>query len=506
MYSFIDVDEVQSGNSLPSEAMSINGTYIENEIDGYRTLQVEGRELLESEISEMQVGYSDGSRYQQKRDLTRTITVHYQLLASDAEEFREKFNQLCSLLDQEEAQLIFADETDKYYIGTKASVEQPEPGRLNVTGTFSFYCADPYKYAVTEKSAQNNEASAITLTNNGTKAVPVSLKIKMTSDNGYIGLTLDDRFYQIGKPEEVDGVTHDLTVLLFDDHLNVDKGWLVNQGVTPPVTGERLQNGTVGYVEEYTDEGYVHCTGYGTGNSWHGAAVTKIVPTDENGEYPVNWFSCWRYDLNTAGGSTPGAQIGHNSVTFSDENDNIIVAVVFEDNNAGLERSDMVIYIGNTRIWDTKETTKFLLSGRGSGPVVSVEKIGNQITVAFSYAGIRKTFQAVDADAELRKVTWYGAAYKQHKPMTNNLLRALQVKKHNVERYEDIPNYFGTGDEVYIDGVKNEVYINDILDLDMVDIGSQPLLLPPGQHTLGIVTSSFAETPEVEVTWKERWI
>lgn len=506
MYSFIDVDEEQSGNSLPSEAMSINGTYIENEIDGYRTLQVEGRELLESEISEMQVGYSDGSRYQQKRDLMRTITVHYQLLASDAEEFREKFNQLCSLLDQEEAQLIFADETDKYYIGTKASVEQPEPGRLNVTGTFSFYCADPYKYAVTEKSAQNNEASAITLTNNGTKAVPVSLKIKMTSDNGYIGLTLDDRFYQIGKPEEVDGVTHEETVLLFDDHLWEDKGWLLNQGVTPPVTYERLQNGTIGYVHEELIEGYVHCTDYKTGDSWHGAAVTKIVPPDVNGKYPVNWASCWRFDFNTDGSSNKPVEIGHNSVTFSDEDDNIIVAVVFEDNNASRERSDMAIYIGSTRVWDTRETTKFYITSREGGPVVSVEKIGSQITVAFSYAGIRKTFQAENPDVELRKVTWYGAAYKSYTPIRNNLLRALQVKKHNVERYEDIPNYFAAGDEVYIDGEMNEVYINDIYDADMVDIGSQPLLLPPGQHTLGIVTSSFAETPEVEVTWRERWI
>ncbi len=507
MYSFIDVNEVQGSAALPSEALSINGVYIENKIAGYRTMYVEGRESLESEISEMQVGYSDGARYQEKRDVSRTLTIHYQMLCSDAEDFRDKFNVLCGLLDQKQAKLIFADETDKYYIGTKSSVEQPNPGRLNVTGAFSFYCADPYKYGVAEKTASNAEDSAqITLSNAGTKAVPVSLKIKMKSDNGYIGLTLDDRFYQIGKPEEVDGVTHDETVMLFDDHLWEDKGWLVNQGITPPVTPERLQNGTITYVHEELIEGYVKVNDYGTGNWWHGAAVTKIVPADANGKYPVNWISSWRFDFNTAGGSAPGSQIGHNSVTFSDENDDIIVAVVFEDNNASYERSDMVIYIGDTRIWDTKETTDFYLASREGGPVVAVEKIGSQITVSFSYAGIKKTFRAVNPNAELRKITWYGAAYIQHKPLTNNLLRALQLKKHNVERHEDIPNYFAAGDEVYIDGEKNKVYINNIYDADMVDIGSQPLLLPPGQHTLGIVTSSFSEVPEVEVTWRERWI
>lgn len=66
MYSFIDVNEYQRGKNLPSEAMSINGRYIENEIEGYRTLQVEGRELLETEVSDFQIGFQSGSKYQDK--------------------------------------------------------------------------------------------------------------------------------------------------------------------------------------------------------------------------------------------------------------------------------------------------------------------------------------------------------------------------------------------------------------------------------------------------------
>ena len=86
------------------------------------------------------------------------------------------------------------------------------------------------------------------------------------------------------------------------------------------------------------------------------------------------------------------------------------------------------------------------------------------------------------------------------------MLRARHVIKHNVERYEDIPNYFSNGDIVEIDGASGSVYINDAYDTDVADIGSQPLLLPPGQHTLGIITSSFAFVPDVEVTYQERWI
>ena len=46
MYKFIDTTESQDNTELPSEALCINGIYIENEIEGYQTLSVEGRELL----------------------------------------------------------------------------------------------------------------------------------------------------------------------------------------------------------------------------------------------------------------------------------------------------------------------------------------------------------------------------------------------------------------------------------------------------------------------------
>ena len=133
------------------------------------------------------------------------------------------------------------------------------------------------------------------------------------------------------------------------------------------------------------------------------------------------------------------------------------------------------------------------VTARGDyGPAVTAEKIGNQVTIRFNNFGICKTFYVDNPEAELRKITWYGAAYKDHFHTENNVLRALHVIKHNVERYEDIPNYFSNGDIVEIDGASGSVYINDAYDTDVADIGSQPLLLPPGQHTLGIITSSFA--------------
>ena len=108
MYSFIDVNEYQRGKNLPSEAMSINGKYIENEIEGYRTLQVEGRELLETEVSDFQIGFQSGSKYQDKRDPVRVITVHYSLAADSPASFREKFNKLTSLKSRRNSFLMMS--------------------------------------------------------------------------------------------------------------------------------------------------------------------------------------------------------------------------------------------------------------------------------------------------------------------------------------------------------------------------------------------------------------
>ena len=454
--------------------------------------------------------------------LTKIGTVskgeRFQSTTYDAKEFKMPFelventtacyDAVQEILNVDEPKpLIIGEESNRIYYAIPSGNFDFEDILAYGSGTINWIVPDGCCMSTVEKSARNNGGSTITLENNGTDETPVSVQAVMKSDNGYIGLTLDDRFYQIGKPEEVDGKHYEETVKLFDDHLYQDMGWLVNQGVTPPVTGEQAQNGTIGYVKETTNEGYAKVTNYASGNSWHGASLTKVIPPDENGKYPVNWKCEWRFDFNTDGSPNPNPEIGHNSVTFIDQNDNIICSVVFEDNNPNYRRSDMVIYIGKKRIWDTKNTEKFYVTGRGDyGPCATVEKIGSQVTIRFSYAGIQKTLFVDNPDVELRKITWYGAAYKSNAPIRNNLIRALNVRKHNVEKYEDIPNYFSNGDTIEIEGDTGMVYINGVKDWDTADIGSQPLLLPPGRHTLGIITSSFAEVPDVQVTWKERWI
>lgn len=226
IYEFRDVIAASEGVILPSEALQINGEYIEDLISGYRTLNVRGREAWSPDVVTYAVGDSDGAKIQSRRIPERIITVTYQLAAASNEEFREAFNKLGGILNVKDAMLIFNDEQDKYFIGTPCTVGEVEPGRNAVVGEFEILCADPFKYSVVEYSADANEDEDIVALNyGGTYPARPILQAHFHNeedvedgetentptgggDSGYIAFfTEDEAIVQLGDPDEVDGET-----------------------------------------------------------------------------------------------------------------------------------------------------------------------------------------------------------------------------------------------------------------------------------------------------------
>lgn len=223
MYDFIDVNE-QAGKKLPAEALQLSGEYIENIIDGYRTLQVSGREALSQELESYEVGIRDGSRLKSRRYPARTITITYQLLADSPEDFREKYNQLGRILNVEDAEMIFADEPDKFFRGTPEELGDVDPGRNNVVGEINFFCADPFKYSVIEYEAEPAlDEGSVLIDYNGTYKSYPTLEASFYSEDeasedgetveeltgagdcGYVAFfTEDEKIIQLGDPEEAD--------------------------------------------------------------------------------------------------------------------------------------------------------------------------------------------------------------------------------------------------------------------------------------------------------------
>lgn len=224
MYNFIDVNEASDSTLLPSEALQINGEYIENLIPGYRTLSVSGRESLSPEIETYETGARDGAKVKNRRYPARIIVVKYQLIAPSNEAFREAYNTLGGILNVDDAILVFHDETDKFFIGTPYEMGDVEPGRNAIISEFSILCADPFKYSVQEYTATAGAGeNSVLIDYKGTyKAYPVlesdfykesevsddgetATALTGSGDCGFVAFfTEDERIIQLGNPDEVD--------------------------------------------------------------------------------------------------------------------------------------------------------------------------------------------------------------------------------------------------------------------------------------------------------------
>ena len=242
MYNFIDTTEVSEVASLPSEALQINGQYIENLIQGYRTLNVTGREALSAEVDYFETGVRDGSQLRSRRYPARIITVSYQLIAESSEAFREAYNQLGRLLNVEDAELIFNDEPDKFYIGTPGTIGAVSPGRNAVTGEFEILCLDPFKYSVVEYETLGSIADkSVMVDYNGTyKAFPVletefyneaedgenETQLTGHGDCGFVAF-FDEKGHivQLGDAEEIDGEKVEASQTLMNQTFLSETAW-----------------------------------------------------------------------------------------------------------------------------------------------------------------------------------------------------------------------------------------------------------------------------------------
>ena len=279
MYEFIDVtqtqEDVSEGTLLPSEAMKINGEYIENLIPEYRTLTVEGREALSREIETYEVGSRNGSEMKGARYPARTIRVTYQLRCASNEDFRAAYNKLAGILSVENAELIFEDEPDKYFIGTPSYVGEVEPGRNSVIGEFEIVCLDPFKYSVMEYEATANEGeSSILIDYKGSFESYPKLSAEFFKENeasedgkssqvlhgngdcGYVAFFNDkEKIIQLGDPDETDLDTsaYPKSQTLISQDFNYAKcwgsgdklWWSENTGAIVPDSRIALKNGTL---------------------------------------------------------------------------------------------------------------------------------------------------------------------------------------------------------------------------------------------------------------------
>ncbi len=409
-------------------------------------------------------------------------------------------------------ELIFNDEPDKYFIATKAGNSEVAAGRNSVTGEIVFYCTDPSKYSVVEKTfpASLNADGILeaTIVNRGTESVPVSYEIWHRHENGYLGIVSQYGVMQYGRVEETDWENYkqnEKLVRLSDlSALPDDPG--TNYMHPNHVMGGSLVTETIGGKPCLR----LRSTGAVSAGKWIGAMKTLTVPADSEGHAGAKNFYCY---LNHWFETGLMGQTAEQSIAFLTGDNKVICGY-------SLFKSDMT---GNTaclEFWlngkivrsisfapSSSDNANPFNNGRGHN---DIRKEGDKVT--FYWFGNYPSYRSsAIRNMECKKIqvafTQFDSRGLGNKYVTRNYLRSLEFQKMGVEKWRDVPNRYQEGDVVSIDGEAARVYVNGMANTGDEMIGTKYFHVPPGETKVQFYYSSFCNpAPVVTARIKEAFL
>lgn len=555
-YNFVDTIEAQVPEQLlPAEALQFDGVWLDQAIPGFRTLTVEGRESVESEIKIDSIDARDGADYRYARYLPRTITVAFRLEARDSYEFRALFNELNRLLLKRQGQIVFADEPDKYFTGTMTNISNVPPGRNTITGEIEFYCADPIKYSLEETIISSNTFKSLEFVYQGTYPVYPVLSAVMAQDCGYITFfhhpnktnifdedgklvivpSGADAAITIGNPEEVDGQARYIDenlVNIASFSVNELNNWSKN--IAAPVVSTKYSvSGSVGIssMTEYANNSakkinVALASDYGTpgdGVLWCGPSMSKTIPADSNGdEGALNFSLTFKnyfysddasdlgiFQLNIYGVSTSAITQGQKKH---------IAGITFYRDGAGDANIKALLSVNGS----TVKTFSFIMSRQNcftgfDNRHISIFKRFDD-TIIFelpdeSRAGYWKRFGFIEGALKNVKATEIDAFFGKcgsASVMQVNALRSLTFSKDNVQKVIDEPNLFSKGDAITADCSTGTIYVNGQQRDDLGDIenGWESFCIRAGDENSVSATCSnwVKDNPEYIIRFREAFL
>lgn len=509
LYGFRDTTDTSGalGSNLPSEAVNFNGKFLENEIPGYRTLTVSGRELIGSEFKAKEIEGLDGTIWKEKYLKPRTITVKYQINASSNKEFRDAYNKMNLLLSGEQVKIYFNDETDKYFIGTKTSNDEVEGGTNYVIGEIEIYCSDPRKYSTTEKEFVATDG-VLNIVNEGTVPVSIDYEIQATSETGYIGIVSTEGVMQYGKIEELDSETYQQS-----EHLVSINNFYNCADDTSGTDVMHPQYGSNGTLFEHTwfNQKFI---GFGTvgtekGNA-SGGLRTLVIPADSNGDSSGSKnFYCYFHLLFYAGLM---GQTGEMCINFLTADNKLICG-------CNWYKTDTVGNTGHYEIWANGKilknwsyTTSHLHTQNPwywNWGHCDILKEGGNIRF-FYWGGYYNYYIPEIANMKCAKIQ---IAFKQWGNRGGNQLMSMMgfdvinFTKNNVSKWRDIPNRYPSGTKITIDGKSSHVYVNGMARPQDEVLGTKYFKAPVGTTEIKTTCSSWSNSkPTVKARIREAWL
>ena len=173
--------------TTPSDNMSINGTPVNEIVDGYRQLTVSGRGLIGREVKMTSIAGRRGVWIEEISEPSRVLEIKYQLEAKTSEELREKFDKLNLFLRTTNSsnllEVTFKDEPNFTYFAIFSGADNFEENSKSIVSRFSLLVPDGYK-----KSRLKESVGQIELTG-AFEVIPEKIVVTTTKTTNVVRVT-----------------------------------------------------------------------------------------------------------------------------------------------------------------------------------------------------------------------------------------------------------------------------------------------------------------------------
>lgn len=179
-------------------ALTFNGHLLDEEIESFMTVNVEGRQLLSPTLDVVKVPGRNGDVILGGTYPARDIVVHFIISDYRNAYFLEKIRKLNEILyTDKEVEFKFNDE-DGYRIGKLSATDDPAYDSNVGFGKFTIHCADPFMYGHLRKT--NLKIDRLKLKKYSVKieeikiTVPATNKLVITNKNKGTKIILNGNF------------------------------------------------------------------------------------------------------------------------------------------------------------------------------------------------------------------------------------------------------------------------------------------------------------------------
>ncbi|HFI0404263.1 TPA: distal tail protein Dit [Streptococcus suis] len=473
----------------------------------------------------------------------KTIKVKFILQGQNIEELKHVLAKVFHT--NSPAKLTFSDEPDKYYLAiVTGEIDLDNVKWWLQKGEITFFVPDGVAHSAAYRTYKTPTASGTKLTfdvvNNGNVPAYPIIEAVNTSDNGYLGFVCVEKegqsefpmssMMEVGIREIVAQTIVKRSQVMFD-----------YKDMTTALSRATARNAAVpGLSHTYNTSFEVVNTDNGTKrlklNSSSGgekaASLTWQIPQQEG--VSMNERIAWNMTLYGASYINTRPSIG---VYVSDDSgaflygleyiketavDNYQLRLWALDGAGGSNLLKIWDFSGSVQNQPTYRFTKYhSIGGRRAGRTffppnpfgldggnISLVRNGRKLTVTLQ--GVNFTIQVPWLEGKQSSklhlaMTYFDAEQRFRETVFG--VNSLTYRKDFTAISREIPNRYQNGSVVMIDCEKDRIIVDGLDQTNDLVHGSDFLVIPPGQSTIEVYSSTFATSPpRVEVKFEERWL